>query len=101
VLARSENCLPLPFKFMEAMEGQGLSHAIMEERSGGQPSYDVEVYYDGEGKCYFHGGWPKFFADYSVREGWFLLFSHHSGMREFYVRVIDGSFCACSFAAWA
>jgi hypothetical protein len=41
----------------------------MEECSGGQPSYNVEVFHDGEGKCYFHDGWPKFFANYSLREG--------------------------------
>jgi hypothetical protein len=47
----------------------------VQECSGGQPPYDIEVYYDGEGKCYFRGGWLKFFVDYGVREGWFLLLS--------------------------
>jgi hypothetical protein len=79
------------------MEGQGLMHAIMEECSGGQPSYDVEVYHDGEGKCYFRGGWPKFFADYSLREGWSLIFSRRNGMRDFCVCIIDDSFCARSY----
>jgi hypothetical protein len=74
VLARSEERLPLPFKFVEAMEGQGLTHAIVEDCSGGQPSYDVEIFHDGEGKSYFRGGWPKFFEDYGLREGWSLIF---------------------------
>jgi hypothetical protein len=52
ILAGSKERLPLPFKFVEAMEGQGLTHAIVEECSGGQPSYHVEIFY---------GGWPKFF----------------------------------------
>jgi hypothetical protein len=67
ILAGSEERLPLPFKFIEAMEGQVL--ARVEECSGSQPSYDVEVFDDGEGKCYFYDGWPKFFADYGLRVG--------------------------------
>jgi hypothetical protein len=101
ILAGSEERLPLPFKFVEAIEGQGLTRAIMEECSGGQPSYDIEVFHNGEGKCYFHGRWPKFFADYGLREGWSLIFFRHNGMCDFCVRVIDGSFCARSFTAWA
>jgi hypothetical protein len=59
------------------MEGHGLVHAIVEECSGGQPSYNIKIFHDGEGKCYFRGGWPKFFADYGLREGWSLIFSRH------------------------
>jgi hypothetical protein len=74
--------LHMPAKFMEAMEGQDLARAVVQECSGGQPMYEVEVYYDGEGKCYFRDGWPRFFADYYMEEGWFLLFSRRSGTRE-------------------
>jgi hypothetical protein len=36
----------------------------------GQPSYKVEVFYDGEGKCYFHSGWLSwYFKDSSHRDG--------------------------------
>jgi hypothetical protein len=51
----------------------------VDECSGVQPSYDVEVFHDGKGKCYFHDGWPKFFADYGLREGWSLIFSRRHG----------------------
>jgi hypothetical protein len=67
---------------MEAMEGQELSRAVVQECSSDQPMYEVEAYYDGEGKCYFCGRWPRFLADYGVKEGWFHLFSRHSGMRD-------------------
>jgi hypothetical protein len=84
---------------MEAMEGQELARAVVQECSGGQPTYEVEAYYDGEGKCYFHDGWPRFFADYCVEEGWFVLFSCRSGRREFFVCVIDDTLCCRSFTA--
>jgi hypothetical protein len=100
-LAGSKERLPLPFKFVKVMEGHGLAHAFVEECSGGQPSYDIEIFHDGEGKCYFHGGWPKFFADYGLREGWSLIFSRCHVAHFFCVHVIDGSFCAPSFTAWA
>jgi hypothetical protein len=83
------------------MEGREIAHAILQECSTGQPSYDIEVYYDGEGNCYFHDGWPNFFTDYSVQEGWFLLFSHCEGTWEFFVCVINGTLCARSFVTWA
>jgi hypothetical protein len=51
VLAECGNRLRLPSKFMEAMEGQELARAVMQECSAGQLTYDIKVYYDGEGKC--------------------------------------------------
>jgi hypothetical protein len=33
-------------------------HTAVEECSSGQPPYDVELFHDSEGKCYFRGGWP-------------------------------------------
>jgi hypothetical protein len=33
--AGSEERLPLPFKFVDTMEGEGMMHAIMEECNGG------------------------------------------------------------------
>jgi hypothetical protein len=101
VLTGAEDRLRLPSQFMEAMEGQEMAYAILQECSVGQPKYRVEVYYDSEGKCYFYNGWPKFFADYGVHTGWFLLFTRRNGMQDFFVRVFDGTLCARSFAAWA
>jgi hypothetical protein len=98
LLAGSEERLPLPFRLIEVLEG--LTHTIMEERSSGQPSYDVELFYDGEGKCYFCGGWPKFFEDYGLRVGWSLILTRHSGSCSFGARVVDDSSCARAFIAW-
>jgi hypothetical protein len=82
------------------MEGQEMAYTILQECNAGQPKYRVEVYYDGEGKCYFRNGWPKFFVDYGVHSGWFLLFTCHDGMQDFFIRVFDGTLYARSFAAW-
>jgi hypothetical protein len=101
VLAGAEDRLRLPSQFVEAMEGQEMAYAILQECSVGQPQYLVEVYYNGEGKCYFRNGWPKFFTDYGVHAGWFLLFTRHNGMQDFFVCVFDGTLCARSFIAWA
>jgi hypothetical protein len=48
--------LPLPFRFINTMGGDMLMQAIMEECSGGQPSYPIEIFNDGEGKSYLHSG---------------------------------------------
>jgi hypothetical protein len=69
VLAGAKDHLRLPSQFVEAMEGQEMAYAILQECSAGQPKYRIEVYYDGEGKCYFRNGWPKFFVDYGVHAG--------------------------------
>jgi hypothetical protein len=71
----------------------------VEECSGAQPSYNIEIFHVGEGKSYFYDGWPKFFADYGLRVGWSLIFSRCHGAHFFCVRVVDGSFCARSFTA--
>jgi hypothetical protein len=87
----------MPFKFVDTMEW-GLTHAIVEECSGGQPSYHVEIFHDGEGKSYLHGGWPKFFEDYGLKEGWSLIFSCRDGAHFFCVLVVDSSYCAHAFS---
>jgi hypothetical protein len=101
MLAGAKDCLCLPSRFMEMMEGQEIAYATLRECSIGQPKYRVEVYYDGKGVCYFHGGWSKFFADYGVHEGWFLLFTHRDGKQDFTVCIFDGTLCARTFAAWS
>jgi hypothetical protein len=80
------------------MEGQEMAYAILQECSAGQPKYRVEFYYDGEGMCYFRNGWRKFFVDYGVHAGWFLLFTGRNGMQDFFVRIFDGTLYARSFA---
>jgi hypothetical protein len=86
---------------MEAMKGQELARTTMQECSGGQLTYEIEVYYDGEGKFYFRDGWLKLSAEYIVKEGWFLLFSRRSETHEFFVWVINDTLSCRSFAAWA
>jgi hypothetical protein len=59
------------------------------------------VYYDGKGVCYFRDGWSKFFTDYGVHEGWFLLFTRRDGKRNFTVCIFDGTLSTHTFAAWS
>jgi hypothetical protein len=101
VLAGAKDRLRLPSQFVEAMEGQEMAYATLRECSVGQPRYRIELYYDGEGECYFRNGWPKFFADYGVHAGWFLLFTHRDGRRNFIVCIFDGTLCTRTFAAWS
>jgi hypothetical protein len=101
VLAGYEDHLRMPSQFMEAMVGQEMAYAILQECSAGKPKYRVKIYYDSKGKCYFRNGWPKFFMEYGVHAGWFLVFTRHNGMQELFVRVFDGTLYARSFAAWS
>jgi hypothetical protein len=101
VLAGAKDHLRLPSQFVEAMKGQEMAYAILQECSVGQPKYCVEFYYDSERNCYFCNGWPKFFADYGMHAGWFLLFTHRNGMQDFFVHVFDDTLGAHSFAAWS
>jgi hypothetical protein len=101
VLARAKDRLSLPSQFMEAMEGQEMAYTTLRECSVGQPRYHVEVYYDGEGECYFRDGCPKFFTDYGVHAGWFLLSTCCDGRWNFIVCIFDGTLCARTFTAWS
>jgi hypothetical protein len=66
VLPGAMGLLRLPSKFTEIMKGFDLSQAVLWEGSGGQPPYEVEVFYDGEGQSFSPSGWPQFCADYGV-----------------------------------
>jgi hypothetical protein len=101
ILAGAKDLLRLPSQFMESMEGQEMAYAMLQECSIGQPKYRVEVYYDGKGVCNFRDGWSKFFIDYGVHEGWFLLFTLRDGKRNFAVCIFDGTLSARTFAAWS
>jgi hypothetical protein len=61
--------------------------------------YRVEIYYDSQGVCHFHDGWSKFFIDYGVHEGWFILLTRHDGKKDFTVCLFDGTLSARAFAA--
>jgi hypothetical protein len=47
MLAGARDLLRLPTQFASSMEDQETAYAKLRECSGGQPSYRVEVYYDG------------------------------------------------------
>jgi hypothetical protein len=98
VLVGYKDRIRLPSQFVE---GQEMAYAILQECSAGQPKHRIEIYYDGEGKCYFRNEWPKFFTEYGMHAGWFLLFTRHDGMQELFVRIFYGTLCARSFAAWS
>jgi hypothetical protein len=99
MLAGAKDLLRLPSQFMESMEGQEMAYATLRECSIGQPKYRVEVYYDGKGVCYFRDGWSKFFTDYGVHDGWFLLFTRRDGRRNFTVCIFDGTLSTRTFTA--
>jgi hypothetical protein len=101
ILAGAKDLLCLPSQFVESIEGQEMVYATLRECSIGQPKYRVEVYYDGKGVYYFHDGWSKFFTDYGMHEGWFLLFTRRDGKRNFAICIFDGTLSARTFAAWS
>jgi hypothetical protein len=53
VLTGAKDHLRLLSWFVEAMEGQEIAYATLRECNVGQSRYRIEVYYDGEGECYF------------------------------------------------
>jgi hypothetical protein len=99
MLVRAKGLLHLPSQFVESMEGQEMAYATLRECSIGQPKYHIEVYYDDKGVCYFRDGCSKFFTDYSVHDGWFLLFTHHDGRRNFTICIFDGTLSARTFTS--
>jgi hypothetical protein len=99
VLAGARDRLRLPTPFTSSMEDQELTYAKLRECSGGQPTYRVEVYYDGQGVCYFQDRRSKFFIDYGVHEGWFILLTRQDEKDDFTLCLFDGTLSARAFAA--
>jgi hypothetical protein len=66
LLAGSRERLPLPASFIGTMGKNPPTSFLVEDGSGGQPLYDVEVLHDEEGKSYLTGGWERFFANYGL-----------------------------------
>jgi hypothetical protein len=56
LLARSNERLLLPASFVGTMGKNPLTSFMIEDGSGGQPLYDIEVLHDEEGKSYLTGG---------------------------------------------
>jgi hypothetical protein len=99
MLAGSRDLLRLPTQFTSSMEDQEMAYARLRECSGGQPTYRIEVYYDGQGVFYFRDGWSKFFIDYSVHEGWFILLTRQDEKEDLTICLFDGTLSARAFAA--
>jgi hypothetical protein len=99
VLAGARDLLRLPSQFTSLMEDQEMAYAKLRECSGGQPTYRVEVHYDGQGTCYFRDGWTKFFIDYCVHVGWFILLTRHDGKEDFTICLFDGTLFVRAFVA--
>jgi hypothetical protein len=92
--------LPLPASFIGTM-GKNLPTSIMvEEGSGGQPLYLVEILHDEQGKSYLTEGWTKFLDDYDLKWGWSLILTHRVGSPILCVRVVDASGCARAYSRW-
>jgi hypothetical protein len=69
LLAGCEERLLLPASFVSMMRKNPPTSIMVEDGSGGQPLYLVEVLHDEEGKSYLTEGWAKFFADYDLKRG--------------------------------
>jgi hypothetical protein len=100
LLAGSEERLPLPASFINTMRKNPPMSLMIEDGSGGQPLYDVEVLHDEEGKSYLTRGWERFFTDYGLERGWSLILTHHARSPILCVRVVNGSGCARAYSPW-
>jgi hypothetical protein len=78
-------------KFAEFMDGREISEAILRETSSVGPSYELEVYYDGEGKVSFKEGCSRFAEDPDLHQYWFLIFNYHCGTSKFDIQIFGGT----------
>jgi hypothetical protein len=77
-----------------------LTSIMVEEGSGGQPVYLVEILHDEQGKSYLADGWTRFIDNYGLKCGWSLIFTRRAESPVLCVRVIDTSSCARSYSPW-
>jgi hypothetical protein len=98
LLAGCKEHLPRPASFIGTMGKNPLTSIMVEDGSGGQPLYQVEVLHDEEGKSYLTEGWAQFFTDYGLERGWSLILTHRSRSPILCVRVVDGISCARTYS---
>jgi hypothetical protein len=55
-MAQCREIQRLPLNFTKFMDGRELREAVLCEQSGSGIPYEVEVWYDGDGKPYLRGG---------------------------------------------
>jgi hypothetical protein len=92
--------LPLPASFVGTMGKNPPMSIMVEDGSGGQPLYLVEVLHDEQGKSYLTEGWAKFFVDHDLKRGWSLILTHRFGSPILCVRIVDDSGCAHAYSPW-
>jgi hypothetical protein len=73
---------------------------MVEEGSGGQPLYLVEVLHEEQGKIYLADGWTRFIDDYDLKCGWSLIFTRRAKSPILCIRVVDTSGCARTYSPW-
>jgi hypothetical protein len=100
LLAGCEDRLPLPARFVGTMGKNPPTSIMVEEGSGGQPLYLVEILHDEQGKSYLTDGWTRFLDDYDLKWGWSLILTHRAGSPILCVRVVDTSGCARAYSPW-
>jgi hypothetical protein len=100
LLAGCEERLPLPTSFIGMMGKNPPTSFMVEDGSGGQPLYLIEVLHDEEGKSYLTEGWAKFFIEYDLKRGWFLILTHRFGSPILCVHIVDDSSCARAYSPW-
>jgi hypothetical protein len=100
LLARCEERLPLPASFVGTMGKNPPTSIMVEEGSGGQPLYLVEILHDEQGKSYLTDGWTRFLDDYDLKWGWSLILTHRTGSPNLCVRVVDTCGCARAYSPW-
>jgi hypothetical protein len=89
----------VPLKFTKFMDGREVREAVLREHSGGGTPYEVEVWYDGDDKMYFKGGWSQFAEDHDLHQGFFMIFDYHCGTSKFDVKIYDGTQCQKEYEA--
>jgi hypothetical protein len=92
--------LPLLPSFIGTLGRNPLTSVMVEEGSGGQPLYLIEILHDEQGKSYLTDGWTRFIDDYDLKCGWFLIFTRRAGLPILCVRIVDTSVCAHAYSPW-
>jgi hypothetical protein len=73
---------------------------MVEEGSGGQPLYLVEILHDEQGKSYLADGWTRFIDDYDLKSCWSLIMTHRAESPVLCVHIVDTSGCARAYSPW-
>jgi hypothetical protein len=98
--AGCEERLPLPTNFVGTMGRNPPTSIMVEEGSGGQPMYLIEILHDEQGKSYLADSWTRFIDNYDLKCGWSLIMTHRVKSPVLCVRVVNTSGCACAYSPW-